>query len=394
MQFLRQSTQTDIVIGPVWSTSDGALKSDLAYDAAGINCDLYKGATKADVTLANSAGDGYFRPGSGEAQYLLTLSTTHTNTVGRLRLTLSATGYYMKPEDYFVFPANLYDAFVGSDYLQVDAVQVEGSDATNQIRDSVVDDATRIDASALNTLSGHDPGATIAKAGDLMGLANGAITTAKFAAGAIDAAAIANNAIDFATFAADCKTGAGLKANVESISANAVTAAAIATDAIDADALKADAVSEIQSGLATAAALATVAGVTGKLDTAMEADGEVYRFTAGALAEAPTGGGGGGASAEEIWTYEERGLTEAVDLVDAPNATALGAIADKLLGRALQGGTDGGRTVRQALRRLRNRTRVNAGTLTVYAENDSSSDWTAAVTTSSTADPVTEIDPS
>ena len=65
------------------------------------------------------------------------------------------------------------------------------------------------------------------------------------AAGAIDAASIADAAIDFATFAADCKTGTGLKANVESISAGAITAAAIATGAIDADALATDAVDEI-----------------------------------------------------------------------------------------------------------------------------------------------------
>lgn len=49
-------------------------------------------------------------------------------------------------------PAHVVNGLVaGSDNLQVDAVQVEGSDATNQIRDAVVDDATRIDASALNT---------------------------------------------------------------------------------------------------------------------------------------------------------------------------------------------------------------------------------------------------
>jgi hypothetical protein len=40
----------------------------------------------------------------------------------------------------------------------------------------------------------------------------------------------------------------------------AITAAKIATDAIDADAIKADAITEIQSGLATSSALATVAG--------------------------------------------------------------------------------------------------------------------------------------
>lgn len=46
--------------------------------------------------------------------------------------------------------------------LGVNVVNIEGSDATNQIRDAVVDDATRIDASALNTLSGHDPGGNLA----------------------------------------------------------------------------------------------------------------------------------------------------------------------------------------------------------------------------------------
>jgi hypothetical protein len=47
---------------------------------------------------------------------------------------------------------------------------VEGSDATNQIRDAIVDDATRIDATALNTLSGHDPGGQIAAQSDVTGL--------------------------------------------------------------------------------------------------------------------------------------------------------------------------------------------------------------------------------
>ena len=63
---------------------------------------------------------------------------------------------------------------------RVDVSLIEGSDATDQIRDSVVDDATKIDASALNTLSSHDPGATIAKAGDAMTLVDDAITAAKF----------------------------------------------------------------------------------------------------------------------------------------------------------------------------------------------------------------------
>lgn len=65
------------------------------------------------------------------------------------------------------------------------------------------------------------------------------------------------------------------------------------------------AVAAIQDGLATASNLAMVAGyidtevaaiksVTDKLDTALEPDGEVHRFTANALENAPAGEGGGG----------------------------------------------------------------------------------------------------
>jgi len=67
---------------------------------------------------------------------------------------------------------------------EVNTTLIEGSDATNQIRDSVVDDATRIDASALNTLSSHDPGETIMGATDL---GTGAGLTSLATAAALDA---------------------------------------------------------------------------------------------------------------------------------------------------------------------------------------------------------------
>jgi hypothetical protein len=55
--------------------------------------------------------------------------------------------------------------------------------------------------------------------------------------------------------------------NALTIAADAITSATIATDAIDADALKADAVTEIQSGLATAAAVAAVQADTDDIQT-------------------------------------------------------------------------------------------------------------------------------
>ncbi len=86
------------------------------------------------------------------------------------------------------------------------------------------------------------------------------------------------------------------------IASAAITSAKFATDAIDANALKADAVTEIQSGLATAASQTTIIGyidtevaaalaILNKLDSALELDGAVYRFTTNALELAPGGGG-------------------------------------------------------------------------------------------------------
>lgn len=100
-----------------------------------------------------------------------------------------------------------------------------------------------------------------AGAGDEMALSDGAITAAKIADNAIDAGAIASDAITAAKIAADAITATKIATGAitsAKFAAGAIDAAAIATGAIDADAVAADAVTEIQSGLATAAALDTV----------------------------------------------------------------------------------------------------------------------------------------
>lgn len=112
-------------------------------------------------------------------------------------------------------------------------------------------------------------------------ITNGLITAAAIATGAIDADAIADNAIDAGALAADCITAAKIATgaidadaiadnaiDAGAIAANAITSAKIATDAIGSAQLAATAVTEIQSGLATASDLATVAGY---LDTEIAA---------------------------------------------------------------------------------------------------------------------------
>ena len=117
----------------------------------------------------------------------------------------------------------------------------------------------------------------------------------------------------------------------------AITAASIATDAIDSDALASSAIAEIQAGLASPGMAMTL------------------------------------------------------------SAAERNSIADAFLDRDMSTGTDSGsptvRTPRQALRTLRNKVANSAGTLTVYKEDDSTSSWTATVTTDASAEPITTVDP-
>lgn len=69
------------------------------------------------------------------------------------------------------------------------------------------------------------------------------------------------------------------------------------------------------------------------------------------------------------------------------------AVADAVLGRNVSGGSSAGRTIKEAFAFLRNKWTVAGGTLTVYDTDDTSVLWTAAVTETAGADPVTGSDP-
>lgn len=141
--------------------------------------------------------------------------------------------------------------------------------------------------------------------------------------------------------------GGNVTGSVGSVATGGIAAASFAAGAIDAAALAADAVTEIQSGLST-------------LDAA--------------------------------------GVRTAVGLASANLDTQLGDIptavenADALLGRNVSGGSSAGRLVKEALHVLRNKSQVAAGTLTVYDTDDTTTSWTAAVTTTA-GDPISQIDP-
>lgn len=80
-------------------------------------------------------------------------------------------------------------------------------------------------------------------------------------------------------------------------------------------------------------------------------------------------------------------------LIAAENIVDANAIADAILNRNVAGGSSVGRTVKEALAFLRNKWTLVGTTLTVYGTDDTSVLWTATVTATPSADPVTGSDP-
>lgn len=149
-----------------------------------------------------------------------------------------------------------------------------------------------------------------------------------------------------------------IDASVGAMAANVMTAAAAA----------ADLTTELQSGLATQASVDII-------DDFLDTEIAAIKAKTDNLPASPAAVG----SAMALTSGERN------------------SVADALLDRDMSTGTDSGsttvRTVRQALRFLRNKWSITTGTLTVTKEDDSTASWTAAVTTDAAADPIISNDP-
>ncbi len=219
MRTLKQSTATTLRFGPFVDDSDGKTAE------TGLTI------SQADIRLSKAGGDfAQTHDSSGATHdengwYSLQLDATDTNTLGLLTVAIAESGALPVWEHFTVVPSNVYDSLVGnSDKLQVDATQVEGSDATDQINAACDTALTDYDAptkaemdaafteikgatwaSGTDTLEAiRDRGdaawitatgfSTFDPTSDTILIADGGITAAKFGAGAIDAAALAADA--------------------------------------------------------------------------------------------------------------------------------------------------------------------------------------------------------
>lgn len=207
----------------------------------------------------------------------------------------------------------------------------------------------------------------------ITGTATGAITSTSFAADAIDSNAIANSAITI-RMSGDGTASEGriIAGSIANDVWNALIASYVTANTFGARIVRTRSTSP--SNEVTITGAFHIASDVHELQTAVIED---VHFADSALVIGSAAGTG-------VKAYLDTAADE--------------GIADALLNRNIAGGGNGtgattDRTVRSALRALRNKSEILGSTLTVYIENDADTAWTAAVTTNASANPVTGIDP-
>lgn len=256
-------------------------------------------------------------------------------------------------------------------------------------------------------------------------IADGAIDAATFAAGAITASAIAADAITDAKVASDVtiasvtgavgsvtgNVGGNVAGSVGSVTAsvtvgtnNDKTGYALSSAGVQAiwDVLTSALTTvgsvgkriadNLDAAISTRLASASYTAPDNTSITAIKAKTDSLTFTSAGKVDATIQAAGDFAqgAADKVWSTATRTLTAIASGI--LSSAARNEIADSILDRNMATGTDSGsatvRTVRQALRALRNRWDAT----TVYKEDDTTASWTYTLTTAS-GNPVTELNP-
>jgi len=184
MKILKQSTAAVISFGPFLDKTDGVTLEV----GAGIITSIDHATT--GIFLSKNGGAGAIRHQAVTASvldaygmFLVTLDTTDTNTVGRLRVMMAEAATFLPVwDDYFVLPANVYDSLVGADLLDVNCAQwlgtailAPGTAGTPDVNAKLI--------GALAVPSGAVPNAVAGAAGGIFIAGTNAATTITTAGG-------------------------------------------------------------------------------------------------------------------------------------------------------------------------------------------------------------------
>ena len=265
MNILKQSTAATIKLGAFVDDTDGKT----AETALTIS--------QADIRLSKNGGD--FAQSNNAAgathdengYYDIPLDTTDTGTLGRLRVAVSESGALPVWQDFLVVTANVYDSLVGgSDKLDVNAAELGGTAQTGNDVGADVNEILTDTGTTLDTLIKDIP------------------TVAEFEARTIAAASYFDPAADTV-------------ANVTAVgtTTNLTNLPTMPADWLTASGLKADAVAEIQAGLALEATLTAIKGAGWTDETLVALMTAIEAIVPGS-----------GATAQEVWQYVTRTLTD------------------------------------------------------------------------------------
>lgn len=325
---LKYSTASQtVILGPFLDDSDGkTAETGLTIANTAIKLKKHNGTSD---TNKNSGGATHIANG----YYYTTLDATDTNTIGRLVISVNASGALPVWHEFVVYPAEAYDylfAAAGTDYMKVDIAQINGSDVSTSSAQLGVN-LVNIAGSAVSTSTAQLGVNAVQAGGTAWG--SGAITAASIASNAITDTKIATGAITSTKFAS-----------------GAITADAIAADAIGASELAADAASEIGTAV-WATATRTLSAATNITSTGgtitLDASGYVTYAntappTAAAIADAvwdetSTGHTDTGKAGAKIWTdipaiLDDTGTSGVVVASISSGAITAGSIAADAIG--------------------------------------------------------------
>jgi hypothetical protein len=359
MQFLRSNTAVIVTVGPFYDKTDGVtIKGALTItnEKISLTADTDAGSAPTNIldnitgATSGTANDLNYITGTDAGYMQMELAAADVNRVGRMSLSITdAANHVPVFHEFFVLPAVIFD------WLTAGLAPLSPTTA-----------GRTLDVSATGE-AGVD-WANVGSPTTTLDLSNTTIkTTQKVDVDTIKTNPVVNGGtITFpttATLASTTNITAGTIATVTNLT-NAPT--------------NGDLTATMKTSVTTAATAATPTVTAGTVS-----DKTGYAIGVGGIAA--TAFAAGAIDAAAI-------ATDAIGAAELAQGAAQ-EIADEVLDRNLAGGGSGNtRNIRNALRSLRNKVDIAAGTATVYQEDDSTSAWTATITTAA-GNPISTVDP-
>lgn len=226
-QWIEQSTTALITLGPFVGDTDGVTVVTTAQTSAADIAEIMVQATTAVIAITTD--NTFTAITNGGGFYKLLLTSANTSTLGLMDIIMTDASEFLPIiARFMVVPTNVWDAYMGSDKLQVHITEMD----TDVIGPTIIaSDTITSDTIATDAITAEK-------------IKTAAITALAIATDAIGATQIASDAITAEAIAADAIGASQLATDAigpTQIASDAITAEAIATDAITATKIASDA---------------------------------------------------------------------------------------------------------------------------------------------------------